>query len=160
MSDSDVFIVSAVRTAIGSGKETGALHPLHPVELTALVMQEAVRRAGVESRPARRCHLGRGHPARRSGRQPGAARRAQGGLPHPRAGASASTACAAPASRPSTLRRSPSWRATTDLVLAGGTEMMSHQPLGADYPTRMARRRSSAHPSGTERRTHGRKNGT
>jgi hypothetical protein len=49
MTDSDIFIISAVRTAIGSGKETGALHPLQPVELTALVMREAIRRAGVDS---------------------------------------------------------------------------------------------------------------
>jgi acetyl-CoA acyltransferase len=57
MSDSDVFIVSAVRTAIGSGKETGALRPLHPVELTALVMREAVQRAGVYLDPLNDLYL-------------------------------------------------------------------------------------------------------
>jgi acetyl-CoA acetyltransferase len=57
MSDSDVFIVSAVRTAIGSGRETGALHPFQPVELAALVMQEAVRRAGVYLDPLNGLYL-------------------------------------------------------------------------------------------------------
>jgi len=36
---------------VGVGKPQGALQPLAPVELTALVLQEVVRRAGVD--PAR-----------------------------------------------------------------------------------------------------------
>ncbi len=49
MTDSnDVVIVSAVRTAVGKGKQGGALSATHPVELSALVMREAVARAGVE----------------------------------------------------------------------------------------------------------------
>ena len=46
MTESDVFIISAVRTAIGKGNPNGALFDLQPVELAALVMQEAVRRGG------------------------------------------------------------------------------------------------------------------
>ena len=50
MSDTsnDVVIVSAVRTAVAKGKKDGALAGTHPVELSALVMREAARRAGVE----------------------------------------------------------------------------------------------------------------
>ena len=49
MADSnDVVIVSAVRTAVGKGKKDGALAATHPVELSALVMREAMRRAGID----------------------------------------------------------------------------------------------------------------
>ena len=46
--NNDVVIVSAVRTAVAKGKKDGALASTHPVELSALVMQEALDRAGVE----------------------------------------------------------------------------------------------------------------
>jgi acetyl-CoA acyltransferase len=45
---SDVVIVSAVRSAVGKGKKDGALSSTHPVELSALMMREAVDRAGVD----------------------------------------------------------------------------------------------------------------
>ena len=44
----DVVIVSAVRSAVGKGKSGGALSATHPVELSAAVMKEVVKRAGVD----------------------------------------------------------------------------------------------------------------
>src|SRR5512142_3379746 len=44
----EAFIISAVRTPVGLGRTTGALNGLSPVELTATVLKEAVRRAGLE----------------------------------------------------------------------------------------------------------------
>jgi acetyl-CoA acyltransferase len=46
--NNDVVIVSAVRTAVGKGKKDGALASTHPVELSALVMKEAIERVGVD----------------------------------------------------------------------------------------------------------------
>ncbi len=46
----DVFIVEAVRTPIGRGKEDGALHNVHPVDLLASTLNALVERAGVEKR--------------------------------------------------------------------------------------------------------------
>jgi acetyl-CoA acyltransferase len=46
--DNEVVIVSAVRTAVAKGKKEGALASTHPVELSALVMKEAIGRAGVD----------------------------------------------------------------------------------------------------------------
>ncbi|MER3603518.1 MAG: acetyl-CoA C-acyltransferase, partial [Thermus sp.] len=46
----EAVIVSAVRTPVGRGKKDGALASLHPVDLSALVMREALRRAGVEGK--------------------------------------------------------------------------------------------------------------
>jgi acetyl-CoA acyltransferase len=47
-SPDDVVIVSAVRTAVARGKKDGSLSSTHPVELSALVMKEALDRAGVD----------------------------------------------------------------------------------------------------------------
>ncbi len=44
----DVFIVDAVRTPIGRGKEDGALHNVHPVDLLANTLNALVEKAGVE----------------------------------------------------------------------------------------------------------------
>jgi len=48
-SPDDVVIVSAVRTAVARGKKDGSLASTHPVELSALVMKEALDRAGVDA---------------------------------------------------------------------------------------------------------------
>jgi acetyl-CoA acyltransferase len=45
----DVVVVSAVRSAVAKGKKDGALAGTHPIELSALLMREAVTRAGVEA---------------------------------------------------------------------------------------------------------------
>ena len=46
--NNEVVIVSAVRTAVAKGKKDGALASTHPIELSALVMKEALDRAGVD----------------------------------------------------------------------------------------------------------------
>jgi acetyl-CoA acyltransferase len=45
---SEAYIISAVRSPVGLGRPTGALATLSPVELTSRILQEAVKRAGVE----------------------------------------------------------------------------------------------------------------
>jgi acetyl-CoA acyltransferase len=44
----DVVLVSAVRSAVGKGKVGGSLSTTHPIELSALLMKEAVERVGVD----------------------------------------------------------------------------------------------------------------
>ncbi len=46
----EAVIVSAVRTAVGRGKADGSLANVHPIDLSALVIQEAVKRANVDPR--------------------------------------------------------------------------------------------------------------
>ncbi len=43
----DVFIVDAVRTPIGRGKDDGAHHRTHPVDLLAKTLNALMERAGV-----------------------------------------------------------------------------------------------------------------
>ena len=44
----DAVIVSAVRTAVGRGKKDGSLAAVHPIDVSALVMQEAIKRADLD----------------------------------------------------------------------------------------------------------------
>lgn len=44
----DAVIVSAVRTAVGRGKKDGSLAGVTPIDLSALVMQEAIKRADLD----------------------------------------------------------------------------------------------------------------
>ncbi|MFE3546469.1 acetyl-CoA C-acyltransferase [Nocardia sp. NPDC059177] len=44
----DAVIVEAVRTPIGKGKPTGALHDVHPVDLLAHSLREVVDRSGID----------------------------------------------------------------------------------------------------------------
>ena len=47
--DNDVVLVSAVRSPVAKGKKDGALAATHPIELSALLMREAVERVGVDA---------------------------------------------------------------------------------------------------------------
>jgi acetyl-CoA acyltransferase len=134
MSDSDVFIVSAVRTAIASGKETGALHPFQPAELAALVMREAVRRAGVEPSHLDDAVWGIVTPLGDQGGNLARLGVLKAGFPIHVPAVSLNRMCGS--SQQAVHFAAQSILAgDADLVLAGGTEMMSHQPLGADYPS-------------------------
>lgn len=46
----DVFIVDAIRAPIGRGKQDGALHSIHPVDLLAKTLDALMERARVEKR--------------------------------------------------------------------------------------------------------------
>ena len=133
MTDSDVFIISAVRTAIGSGKETGALHPFQPVELAALVMREAVRRAGVDPARLDDAVWGVVTPLGDQGGNLARLSVLRARFPIHVPAVSLNRMCGS--SQQAVHFAAQSILAgDADLVLAGGTEMMSHQPLGADYP--------------------------
>lgn len=133
MSDSDVFIISAVRTAVASGKETGALHPIHPVELTALVMRETVRRAGVDAARLDDVIWGVVTPVGDQGANLARLGVLKAGFPVHVPAVSLNRMCGA--SQQAVHFAAQSILAgDAELILAGGTEMMSRQPLGADYP--------------------------
>ncbi len=133
MSESDVFILAAVRTAIGIGKESGGLYPFHPVELTAWVMQEAVRRAGVD--PARLDDViwGVVTPVGDQGANLPRLSVLRAGFPVHVPAVSLNRMCGS-GQQAVHFAAQAILAGDADLILAGGTEMMSHQPLGADYP--------------------------
>ncbi|MBN1537476.1 MAG: thiolase family protein [Anaerolineales bacterium] len=129
----EVYIVSAVRSPVGVGKPTGSLAPLTPINITAMMLQEAIHRAGIEAdclddviwgcvsqlgdqgaNLARLAALKAGFPTRipavTLNRMCGSSQQAL------------HFACQAILS------------GDMDIIVAGGTEMMSHQPIGSDWP--------------------------
>ncbi|MFZ5920682.1 MAG: thiolase family protein [Chloroflexota bacterium] len=133
MSDRDVFIVSAVRTAIGVGKPGGALQPFHPVDLTALVMQEAVRRSGIEAARLEDVLWGCVTPVGDQGANLSRMSALKAGFPVHVPAVTMNRMCSSSQSAIH-FGAQAILAGDMDLVLAGGTEMMSHQPIGADYP--------------------------
>src|SRR5258708_1722547 len=133
MSESDVFIISAVRTAIGKGNPNGALFDFQPVELAALVMQEAVRRGGIEASRLDDCIWGVATPVGDQGGNLARLAVLKSGFPTHVPGVSINRMCGS-SQQVIHFAAQAILAGDADLVLAGGTEMMSHQPLGADYP--------------------------
>ena len=133
MSDSEVFIISAVRTAIGVGKPNGALASFQPVELASLVMREAVNRAGIDPARLDDAIWGVVTPIGDQGGNLARLAVLKSGFPVHVPGVSINRMCGS-SQQAIHFASQAILSGDADLVLAGGTEMMSHQPLGADYP--------------------------
>lgn len=130
---SEVFIVSAVRTAIGLGRADGALHAFTPVELAAQVIDEAVRRGGVDPARVEDVIWGCVTPVGDQGGNLGRLASLRAGLPPPVPAVTLNRMCGS-SQQATHFAAQAILAGDMDLVIAGGTEMMSHQPLGADYP--------------------------
>lgn len=133
MADRDVFIISAVRTAIGAGKPGGALGAFKPVELAALVLNEAARRAGVEPGRVEDVIWGVVSPLREQGGNLARLAVLKAGFPVSVPGVQLNRMCGS-GQQAIHFAAQAILAGDADIVIAGGTEMMSRVPLGADYP--------------------------
>ncbi len=133
MEERDVFIVSAVRTALGVGKASGALYEFLPVDLAALVMREAVRRAGVDMARIEDVLWGCVTPVGDQGANVARLAALKAGFPVEVPAITMNRMCSSSQSAIH-FGAQAILAGDMDLVLAGGIEMMSHQPIGADYP--------------------------
>ncbi len=130
---SEVFIISAVRSPIGIGKPGGALSSLAPVDLTAQVMQAAVAQAGVEPGQVEDVIWGCVTAIGDQGANLARLAALQAGFPPHVPGATLNRMCGS-SQQAVHFAAQAILSGDMDLVMAGGTEMMSHQPFGADYP--------------------------
>lgn len=130
---SEVFIVSAVRSPIGIGKSGGALSSLAPVDLSARVMQAAVAQAGVEPGQVEDVIWGCVTAIGDQGANLARLAALQAGFPPHVPGVTLNRMCGS-SQQAVHFAAQAILSGDMDLVLAGGTEMMSHQPLGTDYP--------------------------
>src|SRR5512136_2812867 len=130
---SDAFIISAVRTPIGLGRPTGALVSLSPVDLTALILQEAVNRAGIDPGKVDDVVWGCVTPIGDQGANLARLGVLKAGFPMHVPAVTLSRMCGS-GQQAMHFAAQALLAGDLDLVIAGGTEMMSHQPLGADYP--------------------------
>jgi len=133
MPDTDVFIVSAVRSAIAKGNEDGALYPLAPIELTSKIMAEAARRGGIQPKHLDDVIWGIVTPIGDQGANLARLAALQAGFPVEVPAVSLNRMCGS-SQQAVHFAAQAILAGDADLILAGGTEMMSHQPLGADYP--------------------------
>lgn len=125
---SDIVIASAVRTA--GGKFGGAFKDVSAVELGALVIREAVSRAGIEPAQVEEVVFGTGWQA---GLGPNIARLAtvKGGLPHQVPAFTINKRCGS-SLRATSLAAQMIKAGDAEVVLAGGAENTSLVPYIAD----------------------------
>jgi acetyl-CoA acetyltransferase family protein len=130
---SEAFIIAAVRTPVGVGKEKGALYPIAPVDLTVAVLNEVVRRAEVDSRLVEDVVWGCVTPVGDQGANLARLSALKAGFPAHVPAVTLNRMCGS-SQQAVHFAAQAILAGDMDLVIAGGTEMMSHQPLGADYP--------------------------
>ena len=131
---SEAFIVSAVRSPVGLGKSgKGTLFPLAPVDLTVLVMKEALRRADVQPDWLDDAVWGCVTPLGDQGANLARLAVLHAGFPVKLPAVTINRMCGS-SQQAVHFAAQAIMAGDMDLVLAGGTEMMSHQPLGADWP--------------------------
>jgi acetyl-CoA acyltransferase len=127
-SPDDVVIVSAVRTAVAKGKKDGALASTHPVELSALVMKEALDRAGVDAAMVDDVAWGCAMPEASQGLNVARLSALRAGLPVEVPAQTINRFCS---SGLQTIADGAMqiMSGMSDVVLAGGVEMMSQVPM-------------------------------
>ena len=130
---SEAFILSAVRTPVGVGKPDGSLAGFTPVDIGAIVMAAAVDRAGIEPRIVDDVIWGCVTPIGDQGANLARLSVLNAGFPVSVPAVSLNRMCGSGQQAVHFAAQAILSR-DADLVIAGGTEMMSHQPIGSDWP--------------------------
>jgi acetyl-CoA acetyltransferase family protein len=129
----ETYIISAVRTPIGVGKANGVLTALAPVDLAARVLQEVVSRSGLNPAKVEDVIWGCVTSIRDQGANLGRLAVLKAGFPVQVPAVTLNRMCGS-SQQALHFAAQAILAGDMDIVIAGGTEMMSHQPLGADYP--------------------------
>ena len=124
----DVVIVSAVRTAVAKGKKDGSLSGTHPVELSALVMNAAIEKAGIDKATIDDVAWGCAMPEASQGLNVARLAALRAGLPVEVPAQTVNRFCS---SGLQTIADGAMqiMSGMSDVVLAGGVEMMSQVPM-------------------------------
>ncbi len=137
----EAVIVSAVRSAVAKGKPEGALAGVHPIDLSATLMKEAVERSGLEAAQLDDVLWGCAMPEASQGLNVARMSLLRAGFPASVPGATVNRFCS---SGLQTVAQGAQaiMSGMADAVLAGGVEMMSQVPMSG-FHTRL-------HPEMTE----------
>lgn len=140
----EAVVVSAVRSPVGRGKQDGSLAGLHPIDLSAAVIREAVRRAGIP--PEEEVGIddviwGCANPEGAQGVNIARLALLRAGLPVDVSGVTVNRFCSS-GLQTVAMASQAIMTGMADVVIAGGVEMMSRQASGGG--------RSELHPEMTE----------
>lgn len=127
------FIISAVRTPVGVGKPDGSLAPIAPLDLGASVLREALCRAEVDPPSVEDVIWGCVTPLGDQGANLARLTVLKAGLPVEVPGVTLNRMCGS-SQQALHFGAQAILAGDMDILVAGGTEMMSHQPIGADWP--------------------------
>ncbi len=124
----EAVIVSAARTPVAKGKKNGALASVHPVELSALVMQETVARVGLDPAKLDDVLWGCAMPEASQGLNIARLALLKAGFPVDVPGATINRFCSS-GLQTVAMAAQAIISGINDAVLAGGVEMMSQVPM-------------------------------
>ena len=130
---SDVFIISAVRTAVGVGKPNGALAGVTPINLSAGVLQAAVERAGIEPALVEDVVWGCVTPIGEQGANLARLAALKAGFPVQVLAVTLNRMCGS-SQQAVHFAAQAILSGDMEIVIAGGTEMLSRQAIGSDWP--------------------------
>jgi len=130
---SEVYIISAVRTPVGAGKPTGKLSSFDPVDLGALVLEAALDRAGLIPQIVDDVIWGCVTQVGDQGANLARLTVLKAGFPVSVPGVTINRMCGS-SQQAIHFAVQAILSGDMDVVIAGGTEMMSHQPIGTDWP--------------------------
>ncbi len=132
----EVYLLSAVRLPVGVGKPgRGALSSFHPVELSARVLREAVRRAGISPARVEDVIWGCVSPVGEQGGNLGRLAVLKAGFPPQVPAVTINRMCGS-SQQAVHFAAQAILAGDMDIVVAGGTEIMSRVPMGSDWPER------------------------
>jgi len=137
----DAVIVSAVRTAVGRGKKDGSLAGVHPIDLSAVVLQEAIKRADLDPRTIDDVIWGCAMPEGAQGLNVARLAVLRARLPVEVPAVTVNRFCSS-GLQTVAMGAQAIMSGMADVIVAGGIEMMSQVPMSG-YHTRL-------HPGMTE----------
>ena len=129
---SDVYIVEAVRTPVGRGRENGGLHNMHPVDVLGSVLTEVCARAGVDKGQIDDIIAGCVSPIGEQGANIARLALLKAGFPIEVPGVQLNRMCGSSQQAVHFASQAIA-SGDMDLVIASGIEMMSRVPMGSDW---------------------------
>ncbi len=128
----DTFIVEAVRTPLGKGRQGGGLESVHPVDLLGLTLTEVVKRAGVDKGSVDDIIAGCVSPTDIQGANIPRLALLKAGFPPHVPGVQIDRMCGS-SQQALHFASQAIGSGDMDLVIASGIEMMSKVPMGTSW---------------------------
>lgn len=130
-SNSEAYIIDAVRTPRGKGKTTGALYEVKPVQLLSHTLQQLMARQHIHSSVVEDVVIGCVSPIGEQGANIGKSAALLAGWSDQVAGVQINRFCASglEAINLAAMKIRSGWE---DVIVAGGVESMSRVPMGSD----------------------------